>query len=233
MIYKRKRFVFQMLLVSICLLVAMCISSGALYTQTILKELLKQEQSHNTDGWEVPETSKKKEEIPPWEKEKRIQTKSKSKKGGGEPIEQVDNEVEKRNTAPLVDSKSFPNQQLFLMISVITIVLVMIVVYSLKRKRGKSEEEIIKMSSEQKSEDAPIQQVFSFLPKNKIRAAVAQWERTLPQYEQRRPFETIQKWLFRIQKSKDIVSIYEGVRYGHRDASSEAVEKVKKWTEEN
>ncbi|MFI8709369.1 hypothetical protein ACIGHG_20355 [Bacillus sp. NPDC077411] len=41
MIYKRKRFVFQMLLVSICLLLAVFIVSGALYTQTILKELLK------------------------------------------------------------------------------------------------------------------------------------------------------------------------------------------------
>ncbi|ENQ3106235.1 hypothetical protein ACEOWJ_002245 [Bacillus cereus] len=233
MVYKRKRFVFQMLLVSICLVLAMCISSGALYTQTILKELLKQERLPNTDGWEPPKISKNKEEVPPWEKEKRTQTKSNVKKGEGEPMEQVESEVKRRITAPPVDSKPFPKQQMILVISVITIVLVLIVLYRLKRKRGKSEEEIIKMGSELKGGEATIQQVLSPLPINKIRAAVAQWERTLPKYEQRRPFETIQQWLFRIRKSKDIVSIYEDVRYGHFDASNENVEKVKKWTEEN
>ncbi|WP_020062518.1 hypothetical protein [Bacillus sp. 123MFChir2] len=52
--------------------------------------------------------------------------------------------------------------------------------------------------------EVTIQQV---LPDNKIRAAVAQWERALPQHEPHRPFETIQQWLFRLRKSKDIVSI--------------------------
>ncbi|MGG2014889.1 hypothetical protein [Bacillus sp. S10(2024)] len=233
MIYKRKRFMFQMLLVSICLLLAMSISSGALYTQKILKELLKQERSPITDGWVPAKTSKSKEAVPPWEKAKRTKTKSDVKKGEGEPMEQEDSEVEKRVTAPHVDSKPFPGQQLFIMISVITIILVLIVLYRLKRKRGKSEEEILKMSSEQKGEETTIQQVFASLPDNKIRAAVAQWERALPQHEQRRPFETIQQWLFRLRKSKDIVSIYEDVRYGHRNVYSEDVEKVKKWTEEN
>ncbi|MEH6889821.1 hypothetical protein V7024_08875 [Bacillus sp. JJ864] len=148
-------------------------------------------------------------------------------------MEQDNSEVEKRNPASLTNSKSFPNQQLLLILSVMTIVLVIIVLYRLKRKRGEREEEIVKMSSEPKGEEAAIQQIFSSLPENKIRAAVAQWERTLPQYEQRRHFETIQQWLFRIRKSKDIVLIYEDVRYGQRDGSSEDIEKVKKWTEEN
>lgn len=231
MIYKRKRFVIQMLLVCICLFLAMFISSGALYTQTILKELLKQERLF-TDGWEVPETPKKKEEVIPPEKGKQKQT-SNSKRGREALMEQDNSEVEKRNPPSLTNSKSFPNQQLFLILSFMTIVIVIIVLYCLKRKRGKSEAEIVKMSSETKGEEATIQQIFSPLPTNKIRAAVAQWERTLPQYEQRRPFETIQQWLFRLRKSKDIVSIYEDVRYGHHDASSEDIEKVKKWTEEN
>ncbi|MEH7463311.1 DUF4129 domain-containing protein [Bacillus thuringiensis] len=232
MIYKRKRFVFQILLVSICLLLAMFISSGALYTQTILKELLKQEPPHITEGWEVPETPKKKEEVIPPEKGKRKQT-SNSKKGRKALMQQDNSEVEKRTPASLTNSKSFPNQQLFLILSVMTIVIVIIVLYRLKRKRGKSEAEIVKMCSELKGEEATIQQILSSMPENKIRAAVARWERALPQYEQRRPFETIQQWLFRVRKSKDIVSIYEDVRYGHRDFSSEDVEKVKKWTEEN
>lgn len=232
MIYKRKRFVFQILLVSICLLLAMFISSGALYTQTILKELLKQEWPL-TDGWEVPETHKKKEEMIPPEKGKRKQTLANSKKGEGTLMEQDNSEVEKRRVVSPANSKSFPNQQLFLILSVMTIVIVIIVLYRLKRKRGESEAEIVKMSSEPQGEEATIQQTFSSLPENKIRAAVVQWERTLPQNEHRRAFETIQQWLFRVRKSKDIVSIYEDVRYGNRDVSSEEVEKVKKWTEEN
>ncbi|HDX9590580.1 TPA: hypothetical protein ROX98_003628 [Bacillus pseudomycoides] len=231
MIYKRKRFVFQILFVSICLLLAMFISSGALYTQTILKELLKQEWPL-TDGWEVSETHKKKEEVIPPEKGKRKQT-SNSKKGREALMEQDNSEVEKRTLASLTNSNPFSNQQLFLILSVMTIVIVIIVLYRLRRKIGKSEVEIVKMSSEQKSEKTTIQRIFSPLPPNEIRAAIAQWERTLPQNEHRLPFETIQQWLFRVRKSKDIVSIYEDVRYGNRDVLSEEVEKVKKWTEEN
>lgn len=223
-----------MLLVSICFLLAMFISSGALYTQTILKEFLKQKQPYNTEEWQVPESSKKKGKMIPPEKGTRSQTISNDgKKDGWMRMQQENSDGKKRYKAPFSDSKSFFNQQLFIIISVFTIVIVMIVFYRLKRKREESEAEIIKMSSEMEGEEATIQQVFSPLPTNNIRAAVAQWERTLPQNEHRRPFETIQQWLFRIRKSKDIVSIYEDVRYGHRDASHKDVEKVKKWTEEN
>ncbi|MCM3737540.1 hypothetical protein M3215_17490 [Bacillus cytotoxicus] len=100
MIYKRKRLNFQVLLVSICLLFAMFIASGALYTQSILKGFLKQEQPHNTEGWKVPEPPKKKGEMIPPEKGTRSQTISNDgKKDGWMRMQQEDSEGKKRFTS--------------------------------------------------------------------------------------------------------------------------------------
>jgi hypothetical protein len=74
---------------------------------------------------------------------------------------------------------------------------------------------------------------FTFLPEEEIRVALIEWEKTLPQYEKRRPFETIQRWLFRIKRSNEIISIYEQVRYGRKIGSSEEINRLKKWTEKN
>ncbi|MFD0770207.1 hypothetical protein ACFQZ1_15655 [Bacillus sp. CGMCC 1.60114] len=74
---------------------------------------------------------------------------------------------------------------------------------------------------------------FTFLPEEEIRVALIEWEKTLPQYEKRRPFETIQRWLSRIKRSDEIISIYEQVRYGRKIGSSEEIHRLKKWTEKN
>ncbi|PGZ95564.1 hypothetical protein COE51_19700 [Bacillus pseudomycoides] len=239
MVYKRKRFIFQVLLVSTCFLLAAVISSGALYTQTKLKERWKQERPYPADGEAIPMHSTKKGEVKPPENGMTMQVPSTENQGEGRALKQYDGKGEKRkgmllsNGFPFSNSKSFYTQQLLIIVSAIIIVLAIVVLYRWKRRVGKSEKEVVKMNNEQKMEEITVQQTFSLLPANKIRAAVARWERTLPQYEQRRRFETIQQWLFRIKKNRDIISIYEDVRYGYRDASSEDVEEVKKWTEEN
>ncbi|MEI4828598.1 hypothetical protein WAX78_03905 [Bacillus sp. FJAT-53711] len=74
---------------------------------------------------------------------------------------------------------------------------------------------------------------FTFLPEEEIRVALIEWEKTLPQYEKRRSFETIQRWLSRIKRSDEIISIYEQVRYGRKIGSSEEIHRLKKWTEKN
>ncbi|HDR7256330.1 TPA: signal peptidase II, partial [Bacillus pacificus] len=50
------------------------------------------------------------------------------------------------------------------------------------------------------------------LPTNTIRKTLVEWERTLPFHEQRRSYETMQQWLSRICRTRDIIPIYESVR---------------------
>lgn len=73
----------------------------------------------------------------------------------------------------------------------------------------------------------------TFLPEEEIRVVLIEWEKTLPQYEKRRPFETMQRWLSRIKRDDEIISIYEQVRYGRKISSSEEIHRLKKWSEEN
>ncbi|HHT7240276.1 MULTISPECIES: hypothetical protein [Bacillus] len=69
------------------------------------------------------------------------------------------------------------------------------------------------------------------LPTDTIRRRLVEWERTLPFHEQRRPYETMQQWLKRICRKRDIISIYESVRYGEKAYTELDVEKTIKWIE--
>ncbi|ADK05612.1 TPA: signal peptidase II [Bacillus anthracis] len=69
------------------------------------------------------------------------------------------------------------------------------------------------------------------LPTDKIRKTLVEWERTLPFHEQRRSYETIQQWLKRICRTRDIISLYESVRYGEKTYTDLDVEKIMKWVE--
>ncbi|WP_439876518.1 signal peptidase II [Bacillus mycoides] len=69
------------------------------------------------------------------------------------------------------------------------------------------------------------------LPTDTIRKAIVEWERTLPFHEQRRSYETMQQWLKRICRTRDIIPLYESVRYGEKTYTELDVEKTMKWIE--
>ncbi|MES5866103.1 signal peptidase II [Bacillus cereus group sp. RP32] len=69
------------------------------------------------------------------------------------------------------------------------------------------------------------------LPKDTIRKTLVEWERTLPFHEQRRSYETMQQWLTRICRTRDIIPIYESVRYGEKTYTELDVEKTVRWIE--
>ncbi|PGZ06984.1 hypothetical protein COE30_19540 [Bacillus cereus] len=69
------------------------------------------------------------------------------------------------------------------------------------------------------------------LPTDTIRKTLVEWERTLPFHEQRRSYETMQQWLKRICRTRDIIPIYESVRYGDKTYTELDVEKTMKWIE--
>ncbi|WP_142344450.1 signal peptidase II [Bacillus cereus] len=69
------------------------------------------------------------------------------------------------------------------------------------------------------------------LPTDTIRKTLVEWERTLPFHEQRRSYETIQQWLKRICRTRDIIPIYESVRYGEKRYTELDVEKTMRWIE--
>ncbi|MBJ8095815.1 signal peptidase II [Bacillus sp. S4] len=80
--------------------------------------------------------------------------------------------------------------------------------------------------------ETAIHQSEQSLPTDTIRKTLVEWERTLPFYEQRRSYETIQQWLKRICRTRDIIPIYESVRYGEKTYTELDVEKIMKWVED-
>ncbi|KAB2440834.1 signal peptidase II [Bacillus luti] len=69
------------------------------------------------------------------------------------------------------------------------------------------------------------------LPTDTIRKTLVEWERTLPFHEQRRSYETMQQWLERICRTRDIIPLYESVRYGEKTYTDLDVEEIMKWVE--
>lgn len=76
-----------------------------------------------------------------------------------------------------------------------------------------------------------IHQLEQSLPTDTIRKTLVEWERTLPFHEQRRSYETMQQWLKRISRTRNITSLYESVRYGEKTYTELDVEKIMKWVE--
>lgn len=76
-----------------------------------------------------------------------------------------------------------------------------------------------------------IHQLKQALPTDTIRKTLVEWERTLPFHEQRRSYETMQQWLKRISRTRNITSLYESVRYGEKTYTELDVEKIMKWVE--
>ncbi|EOP39216.1 hypothetical protein [Bacillus cereus] len=76
-----------------------------------------------------------------------------------------------------------------------------------------------------------INQSEKSLTTDTIRKTLVEWERTLPFHEQRRSYETIQQWLKRICRTRDIIPIYESVRYGEKTYTELDVKKTMRWIE--
>ncbi|KXY32515.1 hypothetical protein AT269_09765 [Bacillus cereus] len=76
-----------------------------------------------------------------------------------------------------------------------------------------------------------IDQSEKSLPTDTIRKTLVEWERALPFHEQRRSYETIQQWLSRICRTRDIIPIYESVRYGEKTYTELDVKKTTRWIE--
>ena len=76
-----------------------------------------------------------------------------------------------------------------------------------------------------------IPQLEQSLPTDTIRKTLVGWERTLPFHEQRRSYETMQQWLKRISRTRNITSLYESVRYGEKTYTDLDVEEIMKWVE--
>lgn len=106
---------------------------------------------------------------------------------------------------------------------VIIAVVILYAVYKLMRKKvTKSEIEQDKQSITKENTDRTeknkkvMHQFEQPLPKDTIRKTLVEWERTLPFHEQRRSYETMQQWLKRISRTRNITSLYESVRYGEK-----------------
>ncbi|ADY22245.1 signal peptidase II [Bacillus paranthracis] len=127
-------------------------------------------------------------------------------------------------------------------ISVVFYVIIAVVIlyafYKLTRKKAKKSEieqdkqSITKENTDRTEKNKKVKQQFEQpLPKDTIRKTLVEWERTLPFHEQRRSYETMQQWLTRICRTRDIIPIYESVRYGEKTYTELDIEKTVRWIE--
>ncbi|WP_377865243.1 signal peptidase II [Bacillus sp. R86525] len=121
------------------------------------------------------------------------------------------------------------------------VIIVMSIIYSIYkyiRKRLTKTEIIQEKESVTKQtvvrtikDEKVIDQSEKSLSADTIRKTLVEWERTLPFHEQRRSYETMQQWLKRICRTRDIIPIYESVRYGEKTYTELDVKKTMRWIE--
>lgn len=120
---------------------------------------------------------------------------------------------------------------------IIAVAIVYFLYKSIRKKLTKTELEQEKQSITKENtvrtvkNEKVIHQSEHTLPTDTIRKTLVEWERTLPFHEQRRSYETMQQWLKRICRTRDIIPIYESVRYGEKTYTELDVEKTIKWIE--
>ncbi|EJQ50659.1 hypothetical protein IEQ_02533 [Bacillus cereus BAG6X1-2] len=118
---------------------------------------------------------------------------------------------------------------------IIAVAIVYFLYKSIRKKLTKTELEQEKQSITKENtvravkNEKVIHQSEHTLPTDTIRKTLVEWERTLPFHEQRRSYETMQQWLKRICRTRDIILIYESVRYGEKTYTELDVEKTLKW----
>ncbi|QWH18193.1 signal peptidase II [Bacillus mycoides] len=120
---------------------------------------------------------------------------------------------------------------------IIAVAIIYFLYKSVRKRLSKTEIEQEKQSgTKEKSvrtveNEKVIHQLEQPMPTDTIRKTLVEWERTLPFHEQRRSYETIQQWLKRICRTRDIIPIYESVRYGEKTYTELDVEKAMRWIE--
>ncbi|HDR7613551.1 TPA: signal peptidase II [Bacillus mycoides] len=131
-----------------------------------------------------------------------------------------------------------PNSWITVAFSVIIAVAIIYFLYKSIRKRlTKSEIEQEKQSVTKENmvrtvkNEKVIHHSEHPLPTDPIRKRLIEWERSLPFQEQRRSYETMQQWLKRICRTRDIIPLYESVRYGGKAYTELDVEKIMRWIE--
>lgn len=83
-----------------------------------------------------------------------------------------------------------------------------------------------------KSEKFSNESIYQF-PTDSVRIKLIEWEQTLPLHEKRRSHESIQQWFYRICRTRDIIPIYESIRYGNKSSTELDLEKTLEWIQQN
>ncbi|MEI5912784.1 signal peptidase II [Bacillus albus] len=130
------------------------------------------------------------------------------------------------------------NSWISVLFYVVIAVVILYAFYKLTRKKVTKREieqdnqSITKERADRTEKNKKVKHQFEQpLPKDTIRKTLVEWERTLPFHEQRRSYETMQQWLTRICRTRDIIPIYESVRYGEKTYTELDIEETVRWTE--
>ncbi|KAA0745445.1 signal peptidase II [Bacillus sp. AY3-1] len=210
---------------------AITLSQGVVYVQDIVKERFFSEKKPEKIYKETIDTEKVEDYGTPLEEEKvgdngERTTTGKKFKG-----------FEKKSSWGDIFSV-LSNAWISVVFYVIIAVVILYAFYKLMRKKVmKSEIEqdkksITKENTDRTEKNKKVKHQFEQpLPKDTIRKTLVEWERALPFHEQRRSYETMQQWLTRICRTRDIIPIYESVRYGEKTYTELDIEETVRWTE--
>ncbi|PEA52750.1 hypothetical protein CON64_21470 [Bacillus pseudomycoides] len=126
------------------------------------------------------------------------------------------------------------NKKSWITIIIITSTIILAFLYFKKKKHRKSTESTSTLRPIQQThtETTPIadehnNDIHSI--HNEIRQELIQWEKQLPKHNRRKPYETVQQWLLRLNKPTNIIPIYEKVRYGEKEYSDSELELIRRW----
>ncbi|MEE3958147.1 hypothetical protein [Bacillus thuringiensis] len=210
---------------------AITLSQGVVYVQVIVKERFFSEKKPEKIYKETIDTEKVEDYGTPLEEEKVGYNGERTKTG------KKFKGFEKKSSWGDIFSV-LSNSWISVVFYVVIAVVILYAFYKLTRKKAKKSEieqdiqSITKENTDRTEKNKKVKQQFEQpLPKDTIRKTLVEWERTLPFYEQRRSYETMQQWLSRICRTRDIIPIYESVRYGEKTYTELDVEKAVRWIE--
>ncbi|MEH7461606.1 hypothetical protein V7166_05705 [Bacillus thuringiensis] len=123
------------------------------------------------------------------------------------------------------------NKKSWITIIIITATIILAFLY-FKKKKSIQSAPIIRPTQQTHAETTTITDEHHndiHLIHNEIRQELIKWEKNLPKHNRRKPYETVQRWLLRLNKPTNIIPIYEKVRYGEKEYSASELELVRRW----
>lgn len=123
------------------------------------------------------------------------------------------------------------NKKSSITILIITSTIILAFLY-FKKKKSIRPASIVRPTQQTRTETTTITDEHNndiHLIHNEIRQELIQWEKNLPKHNRRKPYETVQRWLLRLNKPTNIIPIYEKVRYGEKEYSASELELVRRW----